>query len=487
MVHARIVPWAQYDDLEELKKWFYPDKLNGSGQEKLMDMRLRAIQRVKSYQSKGSQYLPHVIDCTAQITSAILLDEEKSSNGNEHMVSVRLGYTMSLIRFVNGILDPTQQSQFAIPLHTLAKRVGLSSWFVELRHLGTHEREMPSIDMLRIAAKEALIWLWDHYWNDDELEEEEDSSEEKEEDHTNDEYIERLRQLVRMGTTMKDILTEYRWIWENGSAALIKSSNFSAEEPKGNVCRRGDALSPHEQITAYISKCKELWRESSDKRLFVESCIKECHPIVFQLMVIRVNGFDQEFSLLLINSFQLQQNGKVTTALKRKYPTWNDLEKKILKKFISSINLSMFISQWGSWNTLIQDNPSYLTLWICQTILGRLDETKSNAQVKRKRKKRKQNEFTQEVEIQLRENIDRLSKRYSEADMKLYDLSLVATNSSEVKTKEKKTNAATKAILSDLASLRERMKTSSSTASQSGVIKIWQRHSDWETKPFGIL
>lgn len=481
MVHARIVPWAQYDDLDELKKWFYPDKMNGSGEEKLIDMRQRAIQRVKSYQSKGSQYLPHVIDCTAQITSSILLDEEKSSDENDHMVSVRLGYTMSLIRFVNGILDPTQQSQFAIPLHTLAKRVGLSSWFVELRHLGTHEREMPSTDMLRIAAKEALVWLWDHYWNDDELEEE-DSSEEKEEDNTYDEHVGQLRQLMRTGTTMKDILIEYRWIWEYGSATLIKSSNFSAEEPKGNVCKKGDALSPHEQITAYVSKCKELWRESSDKRLFVEACIKGCHPIVFQLMVIRVNGFDQEFLLLLIKSFQIQQEGEVTTALKRKYPTWNDLEKKILKKFISSINLNLFITQWENWNSLIEDNPSYLTLWVCQSIMGRLDETKSNTQVKKKRKKRKQNESTQEVERRLRDHIDRLSKRYSEADMKLYDLSLVTTNSSEVKT-----NAATQAILCDLAGLRERMKASTTTASQSGTIKIWQRCSEWETKPFGIL
>ena len=73
MVHARITPWSYPAELDDLKKWFYAAK-TGSGPK---DERTRAIQRVKCYQSKGSQYLPHVVDSTAQITSAILLDERR--------------------------------------------------------------------------------------------------------------------------------------------------------------------------------------------------------------------------------------------------------------------------------------------------------------------------------------------------------------------------------------------------------------------------
>lgn len=77
--------------------------------------------------------------------------------------SVRLSITMTIIRFVNGLLDPNQQSQFAIPLNVLAKKIGLPSWFVEFRHMGTHE-QLPSREMCEECLKSAIQWTWDEYW-----------------------------------------------------------------------------------------------------------------------------------------------------------------------------------------------------------------------------------------------------------------------------------------------------------------------------------
>lgn len=65
---------------------------------------------------------------------------------------------------MNGLLDPGQQSQFALPMHTLARNLNLPASFVEIRHAATHE-ELPSLSVLRTVAVRALDWLWTNYWS----------------------------------------------------------------------------------------------------------------------------------------------------------------------------------------------------------------------------------------------------------------------------------------------------------------------------------
>ena len=57
-------------------------------------------------------------------------------------------------------------------MYTIAKTVGLPATFVELRHQSTHE-QLPSLAKLRTAARKALEWLWEYYWEQLEPEEEE--------------------------------------------------------------------------------------------------------------------------------------------------------------------------------------------------------------------------------------------------------------------------------------------------------------------------
>ena len=48
-------------------------------------------------------------------------------------------------------------------MHLLAKQLNLPTYFVELRHMGTHEN-LPSLDILRSTCSKALTWLYDNYW-----------------------------------------------------------------------------------------------------------------------------------------------------------------------------------------------------------------------------------------------------------------------------------------------------------------------------------
>lgn len=472
MVHPRIVPWSDPEELVELKEWFYADKFGERPSE--MDMRIRAIQRVKCYQSKGSQYLPHVIDSTAQITSAVLLDEERLARGKDSMFAVRLSYAMALIRFVNGLLDPTQQSQFAIPLHTLAQRVGLSSWFVDLRHWGTHERELPSIDMLRLAAKEALEWLWEHYWNDDELQEEENSEEESEQNEGSKGKIERL---VQKGAAMEEALAEYRWVWEDGSKNLISSTNFGVEDDK-KTHRRTQSMSPHERIHDYVGDCREHWRRSTEKELFVETAIEKGRPALLDLFMAKLAGFDLEVLQWVAKSYREQTAGGNASLLRRKYPSWAELKRKYLRNYVSSLNLNTLAANWSQWEAVIEAQPSFLTLWICTSILKRLQEQKNQSIARRKRKKRRQAGSFVELESRIIALVERLSKRFSSSDTKLYDLP-----PSQDAIKPRTVQSSTSDILNDLAGLRQRL----SEPAKSHQIKLWSPHPNWEPRPFGIL
>lgn len=147
----RVVCYRDKLDLVVLREWFY----NFDGHK---DLRERAVKRVKALESRGK--LPHALASTSWLTSILLSEESSLPPPN---AVLQLSYCMAMVKFVNGLLDPFQQASFAIPLHQLAKNLGLPLFFVELRHTGTHEL-MPNILILRQAAKDALNWLFDHYW-----------------------------------------------------------------------------------------------------------------------------------------------------------------------------------------------------------------------------------------------------------------------------------------------------------------------------------
>lgn len=56
---------------------------------------------------------------------------------------------------MNGIVDPAQKRQFAVSVGSLAERLQLPLWFVELRHAGTHEY-LPSLQVLRNGARQVI-------------------------------------------------------------------------------------------------------------------------------------------------------------------------------------------------------------------------------------------------------------------------------------------------------------------------------------------
>jgi hypothetical protein len=92
----------------------------------------------------------------------IIIRDELAGQPLSHK-ELRLMYAMAIVRFVNGLVDREQKGRFAKSIQTLARNMGLPSWFVDLRHASTHER-LPSLTVLRGGALQAVGWLHDNYW-----------------------------------------------------------------------------------------------------------------------------------------------------------------------------------------------------------------------------------------------------------------------------------------------------------------------------------
>ncbi|GAA5985704.1 hypothetical protein JCM10908_007080 [Rhodotorula pacifica] len=123
-----------------------------------------AIGRIQVWLNRGQ--CPHAVESTAALLQLILRDAQPSTSTAAQTVSeheLRLSYSMAIIRFVNSLVDPLQTTYYARSIASLAAQISLPAWFVELRHQATHE-DLPSIAVLRDAARQALDWLYAHYW-----------------------------------------------------------------------------------------------------------------------------------------------------------------------------------------------------------------------------------------------------------------------------------------------------------------------------------
>ncbi|EED84778.1 predicted protein [Postia placenta Mad-698-R] len=122
----RRVPWANIGELDQLCAWIYDDEHD-------LEAKVHAVNRDRS-QPPSSSYL-----------------------------ALRHAYATALIRLVNGLVDPLQLGTYARSISSIAAQLGLPAWLVELRHAATHE-DLPSVHVLRDAAREALTWLLHNYF-----------------------------------------------------------------------------------------------------------------------------------------------------------------------------------------------------------------------------------------------------------------------------------------------------------------------------------
>ncbi|WPT11002.1 Pre-rRNA-processing protein las1 [Picochlorum sp. SENEW3] len=143
---GRLVPWMGWDEWETVGKCLYDDTALSQGLDIVSVWRIRGR-------------VPVGVDATA------LLRETQQADrlGSVSDALIRLQYSLALVRFVNGVADSAQKGRVASSVAHLAQQAGIPRILVDIRHESTHN-ELPSLSVLRVAAKQALEWLRTKYW-----------------------------------------------------------------------------------------------------------------------------------------------------------------------------------------------------------------------------------------------------------------------------------------------------------------------------------
>jgi hypothetical protein len=164
----RVVPWVSWSEWESVRNSLYDD---GSAS------RIWGVEVVSMWRSRGR--VPHAADSTSQLVEVQINDfcsRTYSPDGSQLRTTcssvcgiqrseyeLRMQYSIAVLRTVNGFVDQNQTGYFADSVMTLAERIGLPGWIVELRHDATHNH-LPSIAVLRAATSSLLAFMWHNYW-----------------------------------------------------------------------------------------------------------------------------------------------------------------------------------------------------------------------------------------------------------------------------------------------------------------------------------
>ncbi|XP_057799022.1 uncharacterized protein LOC131014893 isoform X2 [Salvia miltiorrhiza] len=86
------------------------------------------------------------------------LDETASQS--EEMLAML--YCMAIVRLVNGVVEKTREKN-KISIGEAADAIGIPRMLIDIRHEGSH-RDLPSLQLVRLASTKALDWLISYYW-----------------------------------------------------------------------------------------------------------------------------------------------------------------------------------------------------------------------------------------------------------------------------------------------------------------------------------
>ncbi|KIM47925.1 hypothetical protein M413DRAFT_7067 [Hebeloma cylindrosporum] len=147
----RRVPWSSLAELDNLCASIYADENDISS-------KIYAINRISAW--KAVTPIPHALESTLALLVVVVQDSQRAPIP---AIFFRQSYAAAIIRLVNGLVDPLQVSTYARSITSIAQQLGIPSWLVELRHAATHE-DLPSLDLLREAARQAMAWLLQNYF-----------------------------------------------------------------------------------------------------------------------------------------------------------------------------------------------------------------------------------------------------------------------------------------------------------------------------------
>lgn len=184
--NLNVKAWQDESELALIRDWFYPDRTvrDPYSTTKSTDMRKEAIARVNTWTFRSHKVPPAVLS-TADLNDSIIRYEDLERTGDFNLYrSVQFMFAFAFLRFVNGFVDrdiarmtgtalsmgedETEEERNGkvsgeSSMYAHAVAIGMPERFVDLRHQVSHGK-IPEVRTLKMAADEALNWLWERWW-----------------------------------------------------------------------------------------------------------------------------------------------------------------------------------------------------------------------------------------------------------------------------------------------------------------------------------
>ena len=157
---TRVVPWSYPREWDRVFRGLYSVDWGWEGCVCSDDV-LDAMGDVTAWGLRAR--VPVAIESTVDFIRVIAQDREGIGGAMVDSRTLCLLYSMTFIRFFNGVVDLCQKGMYAKSVSALSEALKLPEWFVDVRHESTH-MAMPSLAVLRIGAVRALAWLRINYW-----------------------------------------------------------------------------------------------------------------------------------------------------------------------------------------------------------------------------------------------------------------------------------------------------------------------------------
>ena len=110
---------------------------------------MQGISKVSAWQSKRP--IPTAIEVTASIQRHLHFEKDAA------------GLSLSIIRFVNGVVEPFKKLNQSSSISSIGSKLNIPDYIVTIRHSATHGR-LPTFEFVSLAALQALQWLQENYW-----------------------------------------------------------------------------------------------------------------------------------------------------------------------------------------------------------------------------------------------------------------------------------------------------------------------------------
>lgn len=472
-----VVPWKDHQEYDELKTNLFSDDIQ------LAQLSMRKVKIWMNLQNNCP--VQHVMEYTVLLLEGQLFDQSRSilndSFVNEDAIDfiVKQNYCMVLIRFINGLLDPLQNSVYAIPLMKLCEKIGIPKYIVEMRHQATHERIMPCLEMLRFAVSNCLTWVRKNYWDMETFEVQED---EEDDDFGDEEAVsreeekkeaKRKQEEYDQGKFLIQFFVNNSANFRSNQALFLDRvfrSNFEIND-ENKIEQRN-----RESVREYIQKLKLFWKSLTAKGTFA----KQVHSLI------QKDQTDEEelflFLQLLFNKLANFDFHFVTSMEKSLLNSF--LEKNMLCEILKIVDLSKFLSLYGSlWNGKITD---------VETLQSLIDLLETELPLKKWRKHENHGKMLADLNFLQKTKLENSGNDENDTRKQKFNEEVPILSSGDTQKKDrdaspKRSLNSVDDILNDITTLKKKPKSLKTKLVKTQMIYRFETPTDWEFKPFGVL